>query len=205
MTNWDNVVSYKELVSAKNKRKNIYIEDKQRKVALGELEEEGWEYVKDYSDPKFVKVRREKPYDEQFEDRVWLLFYQMGFLHMNKDRNFKMTYDFQNPNFTQQIDVFAADEETVLIVECKSADKTKDGTFKKEIEALHGQMDGLRKTALKQFPGRKVKLIWAVHNYIMSPKDIQRMEEWGIIFFSDSTIDYYCELVRHLGTCARFQ
>ena len=59
MTNWDNVVSYKELVSAKNKRKNIYIEDKQRKVALGELEEEGWEYVKDYSDPKFVKVRRE--------------------------------------------------------------------------------------------------------------------------------------------------
>ena len=205
MTNWDNVVSYKELVSAKNKRKNIYIEDKQRKVALGELEEEGWEYVKDYSDPKFVKVRREKPYDEQFEDRVWLLFYQMGFLHMNKDRNFKMTYDFQNPNFTQQIDVFAADEETVLIVECKSADKTKDGTFKKEIEALHGQMDGLRKTALKQFPGRKVKFIWAVHNYIMSPKDIQRMEEWGIIFFSDSTIDYYCELVRHLGTCARFQ
>lgn len=205
MTNWDNVVSYKELVSAKNKRKNIYIEDKQRKVALGELEEEGWEYVKDYSDPKFVKVRREKPYDEQFEDRVWLLFYQMGFLHMNKDRNFKMTYDFQNPDFTQQIDVFAADEETVLIVECKSADKTKDGTFKKEIEALHGQMDGLRKTALKQFPGRKVKFIWAVHNYIMSPKDIQRMEEWGIIFFSDSTIDYYCELVRHLGTCARFQ
>ena len=66
-------------------------------------------------------------------------------------------------------------------------------------------MDGLRKTALKQFPGRKVKFIWAVHNYIMSPKDIQRMEEWGIIFFSDSTIDYYCELVRHLGTCARFQ
>lgn len=205
MTNWDNVVSDKELVSAKNKRKNIYIEDKQRKVALGELEEEGWEYVKDYSDPKFVKVRREKPYDEQFEDRVWLLFYQMGFLHMNKDRNFRMTYDFQNPNFTQQIDVFTADEETILIVECKSADKTKDGVFKKEIEALHGQMDGLRKTALKQFPGRKVKFIWAVHNYIMSPKDIQRMEEWGIIFFSDSTIDYYCELVRHLGTCARFQ
>ena len=42
MTNWDNVVSYKELVSAKNKRKNIYIEDKQRKVSLGKLEEEGW-------------------------------------------------------------------------------------------------------------------------------------------------------------------
>ena len=66
MTNWENIVSDKQLVSAKNKRKNIYIEDKQRKVALQELEEEGWEYVKDYADPKFVKVRREKPFDEQF-------------------------------------------------------------------------------------------------------------------------------------------
>lgn len=205
MTNWENIVCAKELISAKNKRKNLYIEDKQRKVALEELEEEGWEYVKDYADPKFVKVRKEKPYDEQFEDRVWLLFYQMGFLHLNKDRNFKMTYDYQNPDFTQQIDVFAADEETVLIVECKSAENVKDGVFKKEIEALHGQMDGLRKTALKQFPGRKVKFIWATHNYIMSQKDIQRMEEWDIIFFSESTIDYYCELVKHLGICARFQ
>ena len=205
MTNWDNVVSDKEMISAKNKRKNIYIEEKQRKVALQELEEEGWEYVRDYADPKFVKVRREKPYDEQFEDKIWLLLYQMGFTYLNSDRNFKMVYDFQNPNFTQQIDVFAADEETVLIVECKAAESIRDGVFKKEIEALHGQMEGLRKTALKQFPGRKVKFIWAAHNYIMSPKDIQRMQEWGIIFFSDATIQYYYELVRHLGTCARYQ
>lgn len=205
MTNWENIVSDKELVSAKNKRKNMYIEDKQRKVALHELEEEGWEYVKDYADSKFVKVRKEKPYDEQFEDKVWLLFYQMGFRYLNKDRNFKMTYDFQNPNFTQQIDVFAADDETILIVECKSAESLRDGAFKKEIEALHGQMDGLRKSALKRFPKRKVKFIWATHNYIMSPKDIQRMQEWDIIFFSDSIIQYYCELARHLGTCARYQ
>ncbi len=205
MTNWENVVSNKELISVKNKRKNIYVEDKQRKVALQELEEEGWEYVKDYADPKFVKVRREKPYDEQFEDKVWLLFYQMGFTYLNKDRNFKMAYDFKNTDFTQQIDIFAADEETVLIVECKSAESMKDGVFKKEIEALYGQMDGLRKTALKKFPGRKVKFIWATHNYIMSSADIERMKEWDIIFFNDSTIQYYCELVRHLGTCARFQ
>ena len=46
----------------------MYIEEKQRKIALSELEEEGWEYVKNYADPKFVKVRKEKPYDEQFEE-----------------------------------------------------------------------------------------------------------------------------------------
>ncbi len=205
MTNWDNIVSDKALTTAKNKRANIYIDSKERKGALSDLEAEGWEYVKDYSDNRFVKVRKEKPFDEQFEDKIWLLFAQMGFKYLNKDRNFKMSYDHSNPDFTQQIDIFAADDETILIVECKSAEEMKDGNFKKPIEALYGQMDGLRKEAFKQYPGRKVKFIWATHNYIMSPKDIQRLNEWNIVFFNDSIIQYYCELVKHLGSCSRYQ
>lgn len=64
MTNWEKIVSGKDLVKAKNLRKNQYVEARERRVALSELEEEGWEYVKDYADPKFIKVRKEKPYDE---------------------------------------------------------------------------------------------------------------------------------------------
>lgn len=205
MTNWENIVSGKELITAKNKRKNLYIEARERKVALEELEEEGWEYVKDYADSKFVKVRKEKPFYERFEDQIWLLFFQMGFKHLNRDANFKMNYDYNNPDFTQQIDVFAADDETILIVECKSSEDLNEVQFKKDIEKLHGQMEGLRKCALKQYPGRKVKFIWATHNCIMSAKDIKRLQEWDIIFFSDSTIQYYSELVKHLGTCSRYQ
>lgn len=205
MTNWENIVSGKELITAKNKRKNLYIEARERKVALEELEEEGWEYVKDYADSKFVKVRKEKPFYERFEDQIWLRFFQMGFKHLNRDANFKMNYDFNNPDFTQQIDVFAADDETILIVECKSSEDLNEVQFKKDIEKLHGQMEGLRKCALKQYPGRKVKFIWATHNCIMSAKDIKRLQEWDIIFFSDSTIQYYSELVKHLGTCSRYQ
>ena len=205
MTNWENIVSGKELITAKNKRKNLYIEARERKVALEELEEEGWEYVKDYADSKFVKVRKEKPFYERFEDQIWLLFFQMGFKLLNRDANFKMNYDFNNPYFTQQIDVFAADDETILIVECKSSEDLNEVQFKKDIEKLHGQMEGLRKCALKQYPGRKVKFIWATHNCIMSAKDIKRLQEWDIIFFSDSTIQYYSELVKHLGTCSRYQ
>lgn len=205
MTNWDKIVTGKELIRARNIRKNQFIESKERRVALQELESEGWEYVKDYADSKFIKVRKEKPYDEQFEDKIWLLFAQMGFTNLNADRNFKMIYDFRNPDFTQQIDVFAADDETILIVECKSAESLKDGVFKKNIEALYAQMKGLRSEALKKFPKRKVKFIWATQNYIMSKADLQKMEEWGITYFSDSIIQYYMELVKHLGTCARYQ
>ena len=116
-----------------------------------------------------------------------------------------MNYDFNNPDFTQQIDVFAADDETILIVECKSSEDLNEVQFKKDIEKLHGQMEGLRKCALKQYPGRKVKFIWATHNCIMSAKDIKRLQEWDIISLADSTIQYYSELVKHLGTCSRYQ
>ena len=116
-----------------------------------------------------------------------------------------MSYDFNDPNNTQQIDVFAADEETVIIVECKAAETIKDGVFKKPLEAFRGQMDGLRREAQKKFPKAKVKFIWATHNYIMSPTDQEKMRQWDIVHFSDAVINYYYELVKHLGSCARYQ
>ncbi|SEA60747.1 DNA sulfur modification protein DndB [Eubacterium aggregans] len=205
MTNWDNIVTDKELKQSKRLRKNLYIEQKVRKVCQEELEGEGWEFVRKYADDRFVKVKKKKLFDELFEDKVWFLFAQMGFESLNKDRQFKMSYDFHNADLTQQIDVFAVDQETILIIECKAADSLKDGNFKKEIEALHGQMSGLRKEALKQYPNRKVRFIWATDNYILNRADLKRLEEWGIVNFNRSMIQYYEELVKHLGTCARYQ
>lgn len=204
-TRWDKIVSEKELSLAKSARSKNYITKKERAIALSELNEEGWVQYKLYKDNKFVGVKRDKPIDEQFEDKVWVLFANMGFTNMNKDRNFEMSYDFRNPDFTQQIDVFAADDETVLIVECKATEEIRDGVFKKPIEALHGQMDGLRKEAMKKFPGCKVKFIWATHNFIMNKADLAKLNDWGIVHFSDALIEYYIELVRHLGTSAKYQ
>ncbi|OCT16860.1 hypothetical protein A8709_00660 [Paenibacillus pectinilyticus] len=204
-TKWVKIVSGKELAIAKTARSKTFISSKERSLALPDLIEEGWTRYKEYKNPKFIGVKKDKPFDEQFEDKVWLLLANMGFTEMNSDRNFEMSYDYQNPAFTQQIDVFAADDETILIVECKSAEDIKDGAFKKPIEALYGQMEGLRKEALKKYPGRKVKFIWATHNFIMSKTDLAKLNEWGIIHFSNAVIDYYVELVKHLGSSSRYQ
>jgi len=204
-TRWDKIVTGSELISARTNRSKSFIVRKERRLALPDLIEEGWEEYKEYKDPKFIGVKKDKPFDEQFEDKVWLLFAKMGFNYLNSDRHFEMSYDFQNPEFTQQIDVFAADDESVIIVECKAAESPKDGVFKKQIEALHGQMDGLAKEARKQFPGRKVKFIWATKNLILSKADQQKLKEWEITHFGDAAIDYYLELVKHLGSCAKYQ
>lgn len=204
-TKWDLLVSGEALQATYAQRKKTFIEDKVRRTLLPELEEEGWEEYKRYKNEKFVGVRKFKKFDEVFEDYVWCLFAGFGFSQLNKNRFFEMSYDFQNPNHTQQIDVFAADDETVIIVECKAAEKLKDGNFKKPLEAFHGQMEGLRREARKRFPKAKVKFIWATHNYIVTPTDQEKMRDWDIVHFSDSVINYYYELVKHLGTCARYQ
>ena len=204
-TNWEKIVSDNELKKAKALRSKTFVTDKQRRIALPELEAEGWTLFKEYADKRFVSVKKDKPFFEQFEDKVWLLFASMNFGFMNVDSTFKMAYDHNNPNLTQQIDVFAADEETVVIVECKSAQAPTDGNFKKPIEAFHGQMEGLRAEARKRFPKRRVKFIWAVHNYIMSDADVARLKEWDIVLFDDTVIEYYSDLVKHLGSAAKYQ
>lgn len=204
-TKWDTVVTGEALAQAKAKRSKTFITDKQYRSALPDLIADGWEEYRTYKGNKFVGVRKDKRFDEVFEDRVWCLFARLGFTFMNQDRYFKMSYDYKDPNITQQIDVFAADDETVIIVECKASETIKDGVFKKQLEAYHGQMDGLRREAQKRFPKAKVKFIWATQNYIISPADQAKMREWDIVHFSDAVINYYYELVKHLGTCARYQ
>ena len=204
-TRWDKIVSGKELSAIKSSRSKAFVTSRERKEDLDELTAKGWIQVREYSNPKFIGVKKDKPFDEQFEDKVWVLFAKMGFTHMNSDRHFEMSYDFQNPDNTQQIDVFAADDECVVIVECKAAEKPREATFKKEIEALHGQMDGLAKEARNQFPKSKVKFIWATHNIILTKADQDRLRDWNIVHFSDTTIDYYSELVKHLGSSAKYQ
>ena len=189
-TKWESIVSDEALKKARTLRSKTFIESKERRVALPELIEEGWEEYRSYKNNKFVGVRKNKRFDEIFEDRVWCLFAKLGFTHLNKDRYFEMSYDYQNPNITQQIDVFAADDETVIIVECKAAETIKDGIFKKSLEAFHGQMAGLRREARKCFPKAKVKFIWATHNFIISPADQAKMREWDIVHFSDAVINY---------------
>lgn len=80
--------------------------------------DDGWHVVKEYKSG--IKVEKIKSHDVLFEDEVWCMLAKMGFNILNKHRYFRIPYSSQNEMLTQQIDVFAADDETVLIIECKS-------------------------------------------------------------------------------------
>lgn len=203
-TTWDRLV-YGEEIQKIKKEKNIpYVTKTIFVSSLEDEEAEGWELLSEMKNPKKVKVKKDKPQDEVFEDTIWVLLANLGFTTMNRDQHFRMSYG-DNSSQTQQIDVFAVDDETILFVECKSAVKLTDGVFKTVIEAYSEKMRGLQAEACKQFPNRKCKFIFATNNYILSHNDEERLKASNIVHFNENTVAYYQELVKHLGSCARYQ
>ena len=203
-TTWERIVTGDEMKRAKKERNIPFYTKTIFRSSLEDEVEDGWEFLSEFKNPKKVKVKKDKPQDEVFEDTVWTMFANLGFSAMNRDKHFVMSYGQANAQ-TQQIDVFAVDEETIIFVECKSAQKMRDGVFKKEIEALGAKMNGLRLEALTEYPDRKCKFIFATRNYRISHEDQERMQQIGIAHFDENTIAYYQELARHLGSCARYQ
>lgn len=204
-TNWEKLVCEKDLNSAKRDRRKQFDSLKIKADDLPKYVDEGWEKSKEYKNAKFIGITREKSIQVQFENKIWLLFASMGFSTMNADREFYMSYDFHDESLVHQVDVLAVDDETIIMIECHAADEMTDRSFMTEIREFSNRIAGLRKEALKKFPNRKSKFIWATHNYIVQKKELIALDKVGITYFNDSAVEYYLDFSKHLGSCSRYQ
>ena len=206
MTDWGKLLSAAEVPNALRERKKDYLEKTTWRSALADEASEGWEYYKDTKKEAKVKVRKNKPADEIFENRLWVLFASMGFTRLNRDRTFAINYSLKGKDLTKQIDVFAVDGETALVIECKCAESLNDKKqWKTELEAINGYKSAVRAEIVKEFPNHNVKFIFATQNYVVGDQDKKRMDEFGIAHFDEKVIKYYEELVKHLGSASRYQ
>jgi DNA sulfur modification protein DndB len=174
-------------------------------VAKGKVEEyeaKGWVVQKELKTR--TKMRREKPHHVAFEDRVWAAFARLQFTNLNRDRSFTLQYG-TAAHQCQQIDVFAADDEVVLVTECKSTEKIRSEPFKKEIEAISGQRAGIIKRVREEYPQHKVKFILATNNFTLSDATRDRLASEDIFHVSEDTVSYYLTLAEHLGAAAKYQ
>jgi len=202
---WEGIVPSKSLKSIITKRKKIFLFESIPPELVKRYESAGWEIDREFKTK--IRMKKLKPYDMVFEDEVWTTIAGLGFLHLNKDRKFRIPYS-DDFTITQQIDVFAADEETILIIECKATDgEPKKANFKEAIEGIGGKKEGILKVLKKIFPDskHKVKFILATKNYVLSEPDKYRLDNFGILHFDEETVQYYQDLTKHLGLSARFQ
>lgn len=188
-------------------KKNRYYEKNVEHSLTDEMLKQGWE---EYRKPLATKtpLRKLKEHGRQFEDDVWCQLYNLGYRHLNLDDKFYLPYG-KDPEERKQIDVIAIDSETVILVECRSAEKTKrSNSLKTEFEGLEKRLDGFRK-AISQVFGKqlKVKYIFATRNLRIDSEgvDIQRLRKTGSFFYNDSTHDYLNSLIKNYRGAARYQ
>lgn len=171
------------------------------------LLDEGWE---EYGTPLKTKtrLRQVKSHDVQFEDDLWCQLYRLGYRTLNFDENFCLPFG-QGPTDKKQIDVVAIDDDTVLLIECKSSEiAARPPSYKTEFDALRLRLDGYRKAIDQTFgPGRRIKYIFATRNLRLNrdSADIQRLVESGGFYYNDNTFEYVDSLLKSYREAAHYQ
>jgi DNA sulfur modification protein DndB len=205
MSTWEKISNdQKELNKLFKTRHSIHEESVVFSGQLSEKQIEGWKISKQYKNGK-IQLTRAKSHFNYFEDRVWSLFQKMKFSSLNIDRLLEISYSDTDMRLKQQIDVFAMDDETIILVECKSTEKPRTSNFKTEMEAFDSKIYGIRNAMNSQFPGRKICMIWATNNYDLGEQDKNRLHDFQFVHFSEQTVQYFENLAEHLGSAAKYQ
>ncbi len=174
---------------------------------LEEYENEGWEKFKELK--RDIKVRKTRTLDEKLRNRIWLLFYKMNYKEMNRGSNFRILPLKKHAiNLEKQIDVYAKDDETIIITECFTQEKLEKKSLEKELIEFYENRkllsDPIRKQYGKNF---KPKILWffATENIIWSKEDKQIAKKYKINIITEQDLPYYEKIVSHLGSGAKYQ
>lgn len=154
-----------------------------------------------------VRVKKTKSHDAWLEDRVWCLFRQMRYPELNGHR-FKIAYKRKDGSAdSKQIDVFAKDQETVLIIECKSKDTRGRKSLTKDLTETQTLQAPIRQAIKDVYKDDKLQtiFIYVTNNIIWSEPDLERASAANIKVITENEMRYYTKFVNHLGPASRFQ
>lgn len=177
-------------------------------VELNEVEDlknEGWEIIS--QGKRKVKMQRRKKVSRLFEDKIWSLFYELGFRNMNLDERLVIQWG-EGEGDHQQIDVLAIGDDAIFVIECKAAENPRNASFKSAIDHIEQTKFGVAK-ALKELYGsdKKVKFVFATHNYRFAEnsEDLARLEAKRIFHFNENAYNYVANLVKSYKHCVMYQ
>lgn len=200
---FDGIISGSQLDSVyKNRNTPYFFETVQIGKETPYLDN-GWTIHR--TNKKSLRLSKPKPIDQAFEDEIWCLLYKIGFKNINKDRNFRMKLLSENKSPGKQLDIFAKDDETVLIVECKTSEKPTKRDLQKDMAEIVAIREDIRKIIYNNYGKYKLKWIFATKNIIWSDPDFERAENYNISIIREQDITYFSELTKHIGTSAKYQ
>jgi DNA sulfur modification protein DndB len=102
------------------RRSKIYDEESFEKPLGPAREADGWTIQRE--NRTTYRMRRPKRFDEVLENRFWNILYRFGYAELNAGRSFRVVVGKGTEATEKQIDVFAKDDETVVVAECKACE-----------------------------------------------------------------------------------
>ncbi len=190
-----------ELNKTARQRQRKYHETTVPKADMDSYLEKGWEREREYR--RSVRLRKKKPIDELLENEVWLLFQGMGFIEMNKDRNFKI----RTGEVWKQVAVFAKGEDYAFVVECKASGGEGAQIATKDIREASDLRGEIVDSIMRQYDDRSIRVRFMIATRSLKwTREKERLaRRKGIIVCKGTDLTYYRRLVKHLGSAARFQ
>lgn len=174
------------------------------KPAVAAFLQDGWEIHQ--KNANSIRLRKPKPPDQMLEDEIWTLLARIGFTQLSRGRTFTIPIGAGIGSPTKQIDVLAADDETAIVVECKTSTKAATKSMAKDLNDAYGVRSAVI-AALRNHYGIKKKIGWvfATRGIGWGQADRTRADEYGIRILTDNEIDYYLRLADLIGPAARHQ
>ncbi len=128
-----------------------------------------------------------------------------GFTTLN-NKGFRLLYVDDESIPGKQIDAFAADNESIIVVECKSAETMKKQHFSKDLNEYDKVITGGSKVLRRVFSDKhKIRYIFATSNINLSDNDRNRLKELQMFHFNQDDINYYEQLLNTVGSAAKYQ
>lgn len=188
------------------RRKDLHIFQTIHSADLPEYEADGWTVHREGS--KKVRIKKPKNHDAQLEDQAWCLFYRMGYPEIN-GHAFKIKYTRQDKSEGQkQVDVFAKDDETVIVVECKARETRGKRSLQKDLHETESLQKPFANSIRAHYgEGFKPKIIWmyVTNNIIWSEPDLERAAAINVRVVTENEMQYFDSFIRHMGPAGRFQ
>jgi DNA sulfur modification protein DndB len=155
-----------------------------------------------------VRLSKPKTHDVWLEDRAWCLLRLMRYPEMNGHR-FRIDYKRRDGTTdSKQIDVYAKDDETVLVIECKSRLTRGRRSLTKDLTETQSLQAPIR-DAIRRIYGRDSKLqaifIYVTENVIWSEPDLERAHAINVRVITENEMRYYSRFVHHLGPAGKYQ
>lgn len=132
----------------------------------------------------------------------------MGYPNLGGKR-FQVQFERQNGSVgTKQIDAFGADNETALVIECKSKEERGKKSLRLDIQETASLQSYIRSSIFSHFKDfGKPKIIWVyfTDNIIWTDNDIERARDANIYIVTENEIQYFETFLNHLGPAGRHQ